>query len=61
MRIKKILIVTLLCLMISVVSACSVDSNTNEKEEKSLTFLSNFPIDTLDPHLSYTPVRAGIN
>ncbi|MYL64401.1 ABC transporter substrate-binding protein [Bacillus hwajinpoensis] len=58
---KKILVVALLCLMISIVSACSLDSNTNEKQEnKSVTFLSNFPIDTLDPHLSYTPVRAGI-
>lgn len=33
----------------------SATSNSN-----TLTFLSNFPTDTLDPQLNYTPLRAGV-
>ncbi|MGG4488566.1 nickel ABC transporter substrate-binding protein [Metabacillus idriensis] len=47
-------------------TACS--STASEKEankadshaKKEVTFLSNFPYDTLDPHLNWTPIRAGI-
>lgn len=58
---KKGFYIVVLCL-ITLLSACSSASNTSETEgDKEITFLSNFPSDTLDPHLSYTPVRAGIN
>jgi peptide/nickel transport system substrate-binding protein len=46
-------------------SACSSEGASNENrgdaKEKEITFLSNFPSETLDPHLNYTAVRAGIN
>jgi peptide/nickel transport system substrate-binding protein len=50
-------------------SACSLSSGktgTIKKEmnepvnKKELTFLSNFPSETLDPHLNWTPLRAGV-
>ncbi|RBN37157.1 ABC transporter substrate-binding protein, partial [Priestia megaterium] len=57
--------ISLLCLTLAAIgmlAACSANSaSTEEKsEKKSLTFVSNFPSDTLDPQLNYTTVRAGI-
>jgi peptide/nickel transport system substrate-binding protein len=57
--------ITLLCLtlaMIGTLAACTGNSASTEEKsgKKSLTFVSNFPSDTLDPQLNYTTVRAGI-
>ncbi|BCB05276.1 nickel ABC transporter substrate-binding protein [Bacillus sp. KH172YL63] len=41
-------------------AACSSSEKAETEEKKELTFLSKFPSDTMDPHLNYTPVRAGI-
>lgn len=45
-------------------TACSTQSSNSSKEgedrKKEITFLSNFPSETLDPHLNYTAVRAGV-
>ncbi|WP_370741250.1 nickel ABC transporter substrate-binding protein [Longirhabdus pacifica] len=48
-----------------VLVACSSHDNeeTNtggESENKEITFLSNFPFETMDPHLNWTPMRAGV-
>ncbi|MFC7373215.1 nickel ABC transporter substrate-binding protein [Fictibacillus iocasae] len=46
-------------------SACAGGEGESKKESgsgnKEITILSNFPSETLDPHLNYTAVRAGIN
>ncbi|MBY6038406.1 ABC transporter substrate-binding protein [Fictibacillus nanhaiensis] len=44
-------------------SACSSNAKEDDgnPKVKELTFLSNFPSETLDPHLNYTAVRAGVN
>ncbi|MFP3121920.1 ABC transporter substrate-binding protein [Ectobacillus funiculus] len=50
-------------ILVLILSACSVSTESkseSEDKKKELTFLSNFPSETLDPHLNYTPVRAGI-
>ncbi|WJD78736.1 nickel ABC transporter substrate-binding protein [Priestia megaterium] len=57
--------ISLLCLTLAAIgllAACSSNSASTEEKskEKSLTFVSNFPSDTLDPQLNYTTVRAGI-
>lgn len=57
--------ISLLCLTLATIgmlAACSSKSASTgqERETKSLTFVSNFPSDTLDPQLNYTTVRAGI-
>ncbi|MER2141668.1 MAG: ABC transporter substrate-binding protein, partial [Priestia megaterium] len=57
--------ISLLCLTLAAIgllAAClSNSASTEEKsKKKSLTFVSNFPSDTLDPQLNYTTVRAGI-
>ncbi|MBT2689421.1 ABC transporter substrate-binding protein [Bacillus sp. ISL-47] len=47
-------------------TACSAQNSNpsgeknGEEKKKEVTFLSNFPSETLDPHLNYTAVRAGI-
>ncbi len=53
-----------LCLLLS---ACSLSTEktagTKNKKivtKKEITFLSNFPSETLDPHLNWTPLRAGV-
>ncbi|MBU8690539.1 ABC transporter substrate-binding protein [Priestia megaterium] len=59
---KKISLLCLTFATIGILAACSGNSATTEQEseKKSLTFVSNFPSDTLDPQLNYTTVRAGI-
>ncbi|KWU57497.1 nickel ABC transporter substrate-binding protein [Priestia megaterium] len=57
--------ISLLCLTLAAIgllAACSSNSASTEEKskKKSLTFVSNFPSDTLDPQLNYTTVRAGI-
>ncbi|MFE4046266.1 MULTISPECIES: nickel ABC transporter substrate-binding protein [unclassified Priestia] len=57
--------ISLLCLTLAAIgllAACSSNSGSTEEKckKKSLTFVSNFPSDTLDPQLNYTTVRAGI-
>lgn len=52
-------------ILVLILSACSVSTESKSESEekgkrKELTFLSNFPSETLDLHLNYTPVRAGI-
>lgn len=52
-------------ILLLVLSACTSSqekstSSTDQTEKKELTFLSNFPSETLDPHLNWTPVRAGM-
>lgn len=46
-----------------ILSACSDSSEEGTKEgseEKELTILFNFPDQTMDPNLYYTPLRAGV-
>ncbi|MCA0987362.1 nickel ABC transporter substrate-binding protein [Guptibacillus algicola] len=63
---KKIMTMGLvLGLFVSLITACSSSEtsgspSSSEKDTKEVTFLSNFPSETLDPHLNYTPVRAGV-
>jgi peptide/nickel transport system substrate-binding protein len=59
---KKISLLCLTFATIGILAACSSNSASTEQEseKKSLTFVSNFPSDTLDPQLNYTTVRAGI-
>ncbi|MCM3191638.1 nickel ABC transporter substrate-binding protein [Priestia megaterium] len=59
---KKISLLCLTFATIGILAACSGNSASTEQEseKKSLTFVSNFPSDTLDPQLNYTTVRAGI-
>ncbi|MGG0334821.1 nickel ABC transporter substrate-binding protein [Priestia aryabhattai] len=59
---KKISLLCLTLATIGMLAACSSKSASTgqESETKSLTFVSNFPSDTLDPQLNYTTVRAGI-
>ena len=59
---KKISLLCLTLATIGMLAACSSKSASTgqERETKSLTFVSNFPSDTLDPQLNYTTVRAGI-
>ncbi|KIL49295.1 nickel ABC transporter substrate-binding protein [Jeotgalibacillus soli] len=63
MFLKKSKIVLLFSLLVIFLAACSAENSGSSEEgseTKELTFLSNFPSETLDPHLNYTPVRAGI-
>lgn len=46
------------CLLI--ISACSTTDSNDNTESKELSFLFNFPSQTIDPHLDYTPLRAGV-
>jgi peptide/nickel transport system substrate-binding protein len=49
--------------MLMLLAACTSSqdaASTNQQEKKEVTFLSNFPSETLDPHLNWTPVRAGV-
>lgn len=59
---KRISLLYLTLAAISLLAACSSNSASTEEKskKKSLTFVSNFPSDTLDPQLNYTTVRAGI-
>lgn len=66
MSIKKISMHIVAYILVLILSACSSSpenakgGNEETSEKKELTFLSNFPSETLDPHLNYTAVRAGI-
>ncbi|MBN8208995.1 ABC transporter substrate-binding protein [Bacillus sp. NTK071] len=62
---RKIILFVLIGLLVSLFTACSssetkTSESSTEDSIKELTFLSNFPSETLDPHLNYTPVRAGV-
>ncbi|MDU9691231.1 ABC transporter substrate-binding protein [Priestia aryabhattai] len=59
---KKISLLCSMLVTIGLLVACSDNSASTEQKsgKKSLTFVSNFPSDTLDPQLNYTTVRAGI-
>ncbi|WP_154990432.1 nickel ABC transporter substrate-binding protein [Priestia megaterium] len=59
---KKISLLCSMLVTIGLLAACSDNSASTEQKsgKKSLTFVSNFPSDTLDPQLNYTTVRAGI-
>jgi peptide/nickel transport system substrate-binding protein len=60
---KKSKMILLFCLSLLFLAACSAkESGTSgeTKKTKELTFLTNFPSETLDPHLNYTAVRAGV-
>ncbi|MFP7735936.1 nickel ABC transporter substrate-binding protein [Priestia aryabhattai] len=59
---KKISLLCLMLVTIGMLAACTGNSASTEEKsgKKSLTFVSNFPSDTLDPQLNYTTVRAGI-
>ncbi|MRX72408.1 ABC transporter substrate-binding protein [Bacillus lacus] len=58
---KKLLVVLFSISFLAVSAACTNSQETgNGEEEKAITFLSNFPSDTLDPHLNWTPLRAGM-
>jgi peptide/nickel transport system substrate-binding protein len=61
-QIKIGLIFSILLIILSACSSSSENANSSKEtsEKKELTFLSNFPSETLDPHLNYTPVRAGV-
>ncbi|KQL58945.1 MULTISPECIES: nickel ABC transporter substrate-binding protein [Bacillaceae] len=49
------------CSALLLFTACSSDTNTtNQTELKEATFLFNFPSQTIDPSLDYTPLRAGV-
>lgn len=65
----RLKITALISVLLLFLSACSFSSETSnstdgKKDEssqsKELTFLSNFPSDTMDPHLNWTPLRAGV-
>lgn len=63
MSIKKMAGWLMIGFIVLFTAACSSNekAGTEENEEaKEVTFLSNFPSDTMDPHLNYTPVRAGM-
>nr|WP_233523006.1 nickel ABC transporter substrate-binding protein [Peribacillus saganii] len=64
---KKFRITSVLVVFLMFLTACSIESsnsstgrNGGEEKKKEITFLSNFPSETLDPHLNYTAVRAGV-
>ncbi|PHF76049.1 nickel ABC transporter substrate-binding protein [Priestia aryabhattai] len=59
---KKISLLCSMLVTIGLLAACSDNSASTEQKsgKKSLTFVSNFPSDTLNPQLNYTTVRAGI-
>ncbi|HWO96099.1 MAG TPA: nickel ABC transporter substrate-binding protein [Bacillus sp. (in: firmicutes)] len=62
---KKLKMGVIASALLLVLSACTPSqektaSSNNQNEKKELTFLSNFPSETLDPHLNWTPVRAGM-
>ncbi|PLR85795.1 nickel ABC transporter substrate-binding protein [Bacillus sp. V33-4] len=60
-KIRMTLLVTIFLLVLSACSSASVmEGRKVNKNKQELTFLSNFPSETLDPHLNYTPVRAGV-
>lgn len=53
----------LLSFFLVMLTACSPTSNSGTEQvspEKQLTFLFNFSSKTIDPHLDYTPLRAGV-
>lgn len=56
------IMVLTLVLFISACSSTSKDATTQSAatEDKEITFLFNFASQTIDPHLDYTPLRAGV-
>ncbi|MED1530625.1 ABC transporter substrate-binding protein [Bacillus altitudinis] len=59
MRRIKLVIFLLISSLFIFVSACSNNAKENSSK-KELTFLFNFPSQTIDPNLDYTPLRAGV-
>ncbi|MDZ5473783.1 nickel ABC transporter substrate-binding protein [Bacillus sp. 31A1R] len=63
---KRMKLALLLSIILTFLSACSTENSSKEEVNssgdhlKELTFLSNFPSETLDPHLNWTPLRAGM-
>jgi peptide/nickel transport system substrate-binding protein len=61
-KIKWLWMISILVFLIAGCSSTSEKSSSVEKQpdNKELTFLSNFPAETMDPHLNWTPLRAGV-
>jgi peptide/nickel transport system substrate-binding protein len=57
---KVFILIWFILLFLSGCSSKGTGSSEETKKDKEITFLSNFPSETLDPHLNYTAVRAGI-
>lgn len=61
---RKITMILVLCavLFISACSSTPKDATTQPAamKDKEITFLFNFASQTIDPHLDYTPLRAGV-
>jgi peptide/nickel transport system substrate-binding protein len=65
MTLKRLNSLSIILFFILLLTACSSTDNKNvstkgENTKKEITFLSNFPFDTMDPHLNWTPIRAGV-
>lgn len=64
MHMRKIIPFILFIGLLLLAAACSKGANTNGEQsqppEKELSFLFNFASQTIDPHLDYTPLRAGV-
>jgi peptide/nickel transport system substrate-binding protein len=65
MTLKKLKSMSFILIFILLLTACSSTDYKNESvkgenTKKEITFLSNFPFDTMDPHLNWTPIRAGV-
>ncbi|WP_338777745.1 nickel ABC transporter substrate-binding protein [Metabacillus sp. FJAT-52054] len=58
---KKYSLGLIISLLLVFSTACTSQQSQGNEKKKELTFLSNFPSETLDPHLNFTPVRAGIS
>lgn len=60
---KNILMISFLLVLLT---GCTSNQETTEKkdqqssENKEITFLSNFPSETMDPHINWTALRAGV-
>ncbi|MGG4145456.1 nickel ABC transporter substrate-binding protein [Paenibacillus algorifonticola] len=61
---RKIIPFILFIGLLLLAAACSKGASTNGEQaqppEKELSFLFNFASQTIDPHLDYTPLRAGV-
>ncbi|MTH54425.1 ABC transporter substrate-binding protein [Bacillus mangrovi] len=57
---KRYISISLLVAALLLLGACSKETTQSADTKKDLTFISNFPSETLDPHLNFTTLRAGI-
>ncbi|WP_338556811.1 nickel ABC transporter substrate-binding protein [Paenibacillus sp. KS-LC4] len=61
---RKIISLSLFIGLLLLAAACSKGESTNGEQAqtpvKELSFLFNFASQTIDPHLDYTPLRAGV-